>query len=238
MNHDQAEQLIRLACDFQAKSAVSREMCRESYRASEPSDANTLRILVDGQVASLAEKMSRKVAVTTPNISYQIGVSASFIRTHFILTELILNGDLVEALTLTRKQLESLARLHELDSKPLAKLSKKVPNIGNALKGTAGRMYGDLSEVAHFATPRVSDLLSISERGELVGPSIMPTFSQQAGACFDMAHFVTIYFLAWMTESLAAWYPDYDNSEDKTAVGKIVALALKCGVIQEVTTSQ
>jgi hypothetical protein len=40
----------------------------------------------------------------------------SYVRTHFIVTDLILNGDLVEAVTLIRKQLESVARLNELES--------------------------------------------------------------------------------------------------------------------------
>jgi hypothetical protein len=59
----------------------------------------------------LAEDVRRKVEAVTPAISYQIGVSASYIRTHYLVGDLILAGDLVEAIVLIRKQLESPARL-------------------------------------------------------------------------------------------------------------------------------
>jgi hypothetical protein len=48
----------------------------------------------------LAEDVRRKVEAVTPTVSYQIGVSASYIRTHFLIGDLILNGDLVEAIVL------------------------------------------------------------------------------------------------------------------------------------------
>ena len=83
----------------------------------------------------------------------------SYVRTHFIVTDLILNGDLVEAVTLIRKQLESVARLNELDQRPLHKLEGKTPNIRMFFEHGGGEMYGHLSEVAHFSKPRVSELM-------------------------------------------------------------------------------
>jgi hypothetical protein len=233
MTHEQTDKLLRAACEFQGKGMEAREKCREKYRHKEKNEENILRILIDGQIGLLAEKVTKKVQATSPAISYQIGVSASFIRTHFLINEFVLNGDLVEAIVLTRKQLESLARLHELDSKPLLKLTGKVPNIQNILKGPAGKMYGDLSEVAHFSTPRVAELLHVVESGELVGPSLLPVFSEQSGACFDMNCFVAVYFTAWMVEKLPTWYPGYDNSEDKQFLGQSIMVALDCGVLRK-----
>ena len=172
MNQDTAEKLLRAAVDFAALSASARETCRETYRRNERETDNTLRILVDGQVASLGLAMSQKIAAVSESTSYQIGVSASFIRTHFVLGDHILNGDLVEALTLIRKQLESVARLHELDSTPLQKLAGKVPNIKSVLARQAARVYGDLSEVAHFSTSRVSALLHVLQDGDRIGPGL------------------------------------------------------------------
>lgn len=166
VTHEEAEKLLRAACDFQGRSLAARELSREQFRRSEPEQNNVLRILIDGQIGLVGEKITGSIKETSPTISYQITVSASFVRTHFLVNDFILNGDLVEAMTLIRKQLESLARLHELDSAPLLKLSGKVPNIKNVLKGAAGKIYGDLSEVAHFSTPRVAELLHIVERGE------------------------------------------------------------------------
>lgn len=206
MTGEQADKLLKAACGFQGKGLAAREQCRDAYRRTEKSEDNLLRILIDGQIGLLAKRVTQKIESVTPAISYQLSVSASFIRTHFLVSDLILNGDLVEAITLTRKQLESITRLHELDSKPLLKLSGRVPNIQNVLKGTSGRMYGDLSEVAHFSKPRVGELLHIAERGELIGPSLLPVFTPNMMACFDMAHFVALYFIGWMVEKLPAWY--------------------------------
>jgi hypothetical protein len=232
MTHDQADQLLRAACNFQGLSKQARERCRDAYREAETSQENTLRILIDGQIAQLPDKLRAKVDATDEKTSYQISVSASFVRTHFVITDLILDGDLVEAIVLIRKQLESLARLHELNTKPLQKLAGKVPNIQNVLKGDAARLYGDLSEVAHMSKPRVGELLEIFRHGELIGPSLMPTYSRNSAACFDMNSFIAIYFLAWIVERLPALYSKYNNSEDKRLLAMTLKLALECGVIR------
>lgn len=233
MKEEQADELLRAACDFQGLGMQAREVCREKFRRAESNVNNILRILIDGQVGLLAEDLKRKVEGVTPAISYQIGVSASYIRTHYLVGDLILNGDLVEAIVLIRKQLESLARLHELDSKPFQKLTGKVPNIQNVLKGPAGRMYGDLSEVAHFSTPRVAELMHVVERGDLIGPSLLPVYSERSGACMDMDHFVSVYFIAWMVEKLPTWYPGFDTEERKTLLGQTVLVALDAGVLRK-----
>lgn len=232
MKHEQADRLLRAACDFQAKSMAASEACRAEYRSKESNEENVLRILIDGQIGVLAEQMTKKVETVSDSTSYQIGLSASFVRTHFVVSDFILDGHLLDAIVLIRKQLESLARLHELDSKPLLKLRGKVPNIQNIMKGAPGTMYGHLSEVAHFSTPRVAELLHVVQQGELIGPSLVPVYSEQSGACFDMNCFVAIYFIAWMVETLPRWYPGYDNTEAQELLGRTVMNALDCDVIR------
>jgi hypothetical protein len=231
MTREQCDELLRAACDFQGLGLEAREKCRENFRRIESEQDNVLRILVDGQVGRITNKLTRKVQAADPAVSYQISVVASFVHTHFLVSDLIITGDLVEAITLIRKQLESLTRLHELDSKPFLKLAGKVPNIKN-FQAAAGRMYGDLSEVAHFSTARVSELLHVAERGELVGPSLLPVFTERSFACFDMAHFVTVYFIAWVTEKLPAWYPGYNNDEDQSLLAETFELAIQGGVLR------
>jgi hypothetical protein len=122
---EQIEQLLAAACNFQGRGMEAREKCREGFRHAEREEDNTLRIFVDGLVASLQDKLSQPIEKVDQAISYQIGVVTSYVRTHFIVTDLILNGDLVEAVILIRKQLESVARLNELDERPLNKLEGK-----------------------------------------------------------------------------------------------------------------
>ncbi len=138
---------------------AARDKCREDFRDAEREEDNTLRIMVDGLVASLQDKLSQPIEKVDSGISCQIGLVTSYVRTHFIVTDLILNGDLVEAVTLIRKQLESVARLNELDQRPLHKLEGKTPNIRMFFEHGGGEMYGHLSEVAHFSKPRVSELM-------------------------------------------------------------------------------
>jgi hypothetical protein len=176
--------------------------------------------------------MTSRVGETSESTSYQISLAASYVRTHFIVNDLILQGDLVEALTLVRKQLESLTRLHELDTKPVGKLTGKVPNVRNVFKAAGGRVYGDLSEVAHFAKPRVGELLHVVEDGALVGPSLLPAYTDRSHACFNVQAFVTLYFLAWLVEKLPSWYPGYDNANDRLLVGYAVVIAKDAGLIQ------
>ena len=196
--------------EFVAMLEEAREKCRQKYRVTETEPRNRVRIHVDGLMARLANSVRMPIASVNQSSSYQITLAASFIRTYFLVTDLIMNGDVVESFVLVRKQLETLARLNELDSRPLAKLDGRTPNIQNVLKGGAGRIYGDLSEIAHFSTPRVAEFLNIIERGEATGPSIPNVYSERAVACMDMCHFIALYFQIWMAEKLKGWYPDRD----------------------------
>lgn len=232
VTRDQADMLLRATCDLQGDSFAAREIAREAFRSQESEEENILRILVDGLIAHLAKSLGEMIAESDDKSSYQIGLSSSFIRTHYLVMDCVLNGDLIEAVVLSRKQLESLARLHEIDAKPLNKLFHKTPNISNVLRGESGRMYGHMSEVAHFSTPRVAELLHIVEDGQMVGPSLHPQYTEQSHACSDMEYFVAIYFAGWFVEKLAEWYPSNDYSADKNLLGEAILVALKCGVLR------
>jgi len=219
-------------CEFQAQGNQAREKCREEFRSREREEDNIMRILVDSQIADVISNMLRPVSSTDDAVSYQIGISASFVRTHFIICDLILNGDLIEAVTLIRKQLESLARLYELDKRPLEKLYGRTPNIGILFRQGGGEIYGHLSEVAHFSRSRVSDLMRIIQEGKQTDPCILPGFSEHSFACLDMHHFIAIYFIVWITEKLSDWYPDVDLQERRKLLKRTVAYPEEIGIIR------
>jgi hypothetical protein len=99
---------------------------------------------------------------------------------------------------LLKKQLESLTRLHELDAKPLQKLMRKTPNVINRFKEMGKQAYTHLSKIAHFASPRAGELLYVVGReGDLIGPSMIPVYTDAAHRCFDMQALVSFYFLFW-----------------------------------------
>jgi hypothetical protein len=232
LTRDQAELLLEAACNFQGRGIQAREECREMFRRKEREDDNTLRILVDGQIAALETVLSKPIQNVDKALSYQIGLVTSYTRTHFLVTDFILNGDLIEAITLIRKQLESLARLHELDHRPLDKLQGVTPNVGMFFRHGGGEMYGRLSEVAHFSKPRVSELMHVIQDGERIGPSLHPVFSEHSFACLDMHHFVAIYFLVWIVDKLKEWYPATDGRETLAILMQTIVFAKAIGVIR------
>jgi hypothetical protein len=232
MDKETLDGLIRAACTFQSESMKARAVCQEKFQSEESGQENILRILVDGAIARLALRTTNVIKDTNESTSYQIGVSASFVRTHYIISDMILAGDLMEALVLLRKQLESLVRLHEIDKKPLRKLEGKVPNIQNVMNKAAGRLYGHLSEVAHFGRGRVTELLHVVEDGERRGPSLYPVYADRARACFDLSCFVAIHFLVWLVAKLEIWYPDQALDTDRQLIGFVAKVAFDAGVIR------
>jgi len=228
---EKVKDLLPAACDFQGESMKARESAREEFRRIETEPENVLRIIIDGLVAQLASNMTNKIEETDEKTSYQISLVTSYIRTHYIINDMILDGDIVEATTLIRKQLESLTRMNELDSKSLLKLFKKTPNVINFFKKPGKKIYPHLSEVAHFATPRVGELLHVLEDGELLGPSLHPQYVKAAHGCFDLQAFVTIYFLFWLIGKQESWYPEIDTKDDMAVLYSIFQTALETGVI-------
>jgi hypothetical protein len=197
------DELLSSACHFQADSEKARQKARESYRKIEPVQHNNFRITLDGLIVRISKQLRYNINITTDKTSYQINLSASFVRTHYIINDMILNGDLIEAFTLIRKQLESLTRLHEIDKKPLQKLLKQTPKVINIF-GKGGKiLYPALSEIAHFATPRVGELLTINtfEDGR-TGPSLYPAHNIDALACYDRHAYVSMYFVFWFIDFL------------------------------------
>lgn len=88
---------------------------------------------------------------------YKVLLIISFMRTHFVINELILYSEIIEAATLMRKQLELIARLKEIDIVELEKLNKKVPQMKHV--PWMKEYYGIWSQVAHNASFDSLDLL-------------------------------------------------------------------------------
>ena len=228
------EELIRGACDFQAELIRAREKTQDTYRSKEPVKHNSFRITLDGLIVRTSQVLSTKIENTNEKISYQISLIISFVRTHFIINDMIMEGDLIEAFTLIRKNFESLTRLHEIDSNPLLKLLKKTPNVINLFKEGGKQLYPTLSEIAHFGTPRVGELLTVtSQEDGRVGPSMDPVYNEDAIACYDRHAYVSIYFVFWLVQFLKDVYKEQYNSEkDERTLLNMLRIAEESGIIQ------
>ena len=221
------------AVKFYEMTLNARKKAKRSYRDNEKTADNGLRLLIDGLLSRTALYMTRKVEKADETISYQIGLSASFVRSHHVVMDLILEGSYVEADILIRKQLESLARMIELDLRPIADLIGKTPNVGCLQKWGLGRMYGLLNKTVHFAHPETSHLLVWEQQGERFGPSILPMYSEQGYNCFARAVAVAIPFFFWVMEKCEEWYDGFDKAEMESVLVPILLFAVEADILQE-----
>lgn len=221
------ESLLENTCNFQAMSDEAREIARKKFRGKETAIENTIRISIDGLIASLIKETENKIDIVDEKISFKLALISSYVRTHFIINDFLLNGDLVEASVLMRKQLEAVARLNELDSKSLEKLLGRTPNVKNILKGESGKIYGLLSEIAHSSSHRIGELLSVVEDGEKIGVSNLPTYSEHAHAGWDVNTFISFNFLFHFLECVSSWYPQKDFSKYSDFLFSTFVLAVK-----------
>ncbi|MGB0883842.1 MAG: hypothetical protein ACPGTG_03890 [Flavobacteriales bacterium] len=228
MNKEVLEKLSGISMDFQGLSEKARRLATEEYKEKEPDGLFAIRVALDGQIARQTLRFIEKIENTNEKISYQLDLSNSFIRTHFVINNLILTGDIIEALILIRKQVENLARLIEIDDKPLAKIKGKTPNVCNIIKKAGKKLYPELSEVAHFGTPRVGNLLKTKniEEGKS-GPSVFPVFSKTLFEVYKQHSFISIYFLFWINGFIKSIYKEkYDSTSDDTILDNIYKKAV------------
>ncbi len=238
MNSKTIKELFGKSIDFQGLSEKARLAVTKEYKKKESSGIFAVRVTLDGLIAILPDRFRENIENTNEKTSYQLDLSASFLRTHFVINNLILTGDIIEALTLIRKQLENLTRLIEIDEKPLSKIEKKTPNVCNILTAAGKKLYRELSEVAHFGTPRVGNLLRTNILTEnKTGPSVYPIFSETLFEVYKQHSFISIYFLFWILGFLKSVYKEkYDSTYDdkilesifeKAVLEKIIILDLE-----------
>jgi hypothetical protein len=156
-----------------AKYLYSREFFREQAR-KEFGDRNAHAIplirLLNDYVATTMLGASGHDVGAIPNSQYNLDLIVSFTRTHFIVMDLIVCGELIEAATLQRKQFELVARLNEIrETKSIESLIKKTPNL-TTLRTRIKKLYGEYSEISHSASPLPLQLL-----GRISTPAILTT---------------------------------------------------------------
>ena len=240
MDEEIIEKLLKISTDFQGLSEKARNDVKGTFIAKETDGLAAVRLTLDGQISRLFLRFLDKIDNTNEKISYQLYLSASFIRTYFIINDLILSGDIIEAITLIRKQIENLTRLIEINEKPLTKLLKKTPNVCNVLDKMGKSIYPELSEIAHFGTPRVGELIKMDKAGEgKSGPSVLPAFSSKLFDVYKEHAFISITFVFWIIEFLKSIYQEkYDCTSDELLMEHIFTLALDLGIIIETKTEQ
>ena len=207
LDQEMLKLLNDISIDFHTKLIKAQNEHSEKYKKNEGDSLFSFRFLLDATISKIAYQFTNKIESINEKQSYQLCISLSMIRSHFIISDLLLKGEIIDANVLIRKQLENLARLHEVDNNPLDKLLRKTPNVCNTLHRFGKKMYPDLSEVAHYGTPRVSNLMGYTavEDGRS-GPFLFPNYSDQSKESFKNYGGIMVLFINWIVDYIKKMY--------------------------------
>ena len=226
---DKIEELQDLASINYLERRAAADESIELYQEAESLEVYRIRIATDALLVQLG-MVGHGNNIKEPNDenSYQVNLLCSFIQTHYCINNLILESHLVEAVTLIRKQLEALTRLNELDKKSVSKVQGKTPNIQNQLGQSYVDVYRPLSEVAHFSTPRVNELLSFDEfpDGEW-GPSVFQYYHEKSHQYYLVHWSLTCKFVYWFLGKVGEWYDQISVENEKELFAPVSYTHLK-----------
>lgn len=148
------------------------------------------------------------------NGTYFSKLIVSFTRTHFILCDLIICNELIDASVLFRKQLELVSRLVELEAATDAsKLLNKTPNIKH-LKFGLNKLYPVYSELSHSAAEKIMHLLGSKEFEGGMYTSVFPVFDENSYVALSHLFLLVTQYHYWVTDKYEKWFDDYNREED------------------------
>lgn len=188
---------------------ILRARAREEFFAKKPS-VGPLISAINDYVSSTTLGLSDQDVRPVPHGVYICNLIVSFVRTHFIILDLVTSSELIEAATLIRKQFELLARLNELRaSESINHLLKRTPNL-SALKTQLKTLYSDYSEIAHSSHPRKLDLLGSIVHCEKERTVLYPIFLENAYVSLQHVVITVFEYHMWAHQFLSENFKCYD----------------------------
>jgi len=165
---------------YRLNREASRHKAVQDFYATEP-DFAALLDAADEYVGHLIYSLSGKTLVKDEADEYLTYLLVTFTRCHFNMSDYARSGDLTEAIVLFRRQIETLARMHEIRAaENLDGLLRKTPNL-KRLKGQLRRMYDEYSAVAHGSDARQGQLLGLPLDAQFSRSyPVMPHFNRHA----------------------------------------------------------
>lgn len=146
-------------------------------------------------------------------VQYKLLLIISFMRTHYVINELITYSEIIEASTLMRKQLELIARLKEIDVSELERLDKKVPQMKHIQ--WMKEYYGIWSQVAHNASFDSLDMLGFNMEDENHKRFyVQPSYTENTIEAFNMNIGLFMLFAMEVANLMEKAIPDYKPIEE------------------------
>lgn len=146
-------------------------------------------------------------------VQYKLLLIISFMRTHYVINELITYSEIIEASTLMRKQLELIARLKEIDVSELERLDKKVSQMKHIQ--WMKEYYGIWSQVAHNASFDSLDMLGFNMEDENHKRFyVQPSYTENTIEAFNMNIGLFMLFAMEVANFMEKAIPDYKPIEE------------------------
>ena len=148
----------------------------------------------------------------------------SFCRSHFLTADLVQNGELIACAAILRKQMELVARIHELGVLDETLLAKQVPNLKH-LPERVRRLYGEYSRLAHSADPESIRLLGYlpGEDGKIYTP-LYAEFTANAYVALNHVCLVALEFHTVVAAVYQKYFLEYEPTGDRELRDRVLAL--------------
>ena len=164
-------------------------------------------------VSGLALFCSGKNMSHIDNPSYVSGLIVSFCRSHFASVDLMLIGEYIESATLTRKNIELMGRMYELnEGVDKGDLVGSTPNIKD-IPENVRRLYSAYSEIAHSASPSTLDLLGYRQEDKGFFHVLYPEFQEDGYVLFNHVMLVAMNYCVWAIQFYSDIFKDFDGEE-------------------------
>lgn len=161
----------------------------------------------------ITEKLD-SVEIADEKQQYKLLLAVSFMRTHYVVNELIIYSEIIEAATLMRKQLELIARLKEIDVCELERIDKKVPQMKHI--SCMKEYYGLWSIVAHNANKDSLDLLGYNFEDETHKRFyVQPTYTENTISALCMSIGLFEMFAIEIISLMDVIVPNYRLDEER-----------------------
>ncbi|NDV58194.1 hypothetical protein [Bacteroides sp. 519] len=213
--------------NYTKEIVIAREISQSMIKKEYP---NVLQILglMDSYVVSIINRFENISGMGEID-NYKLALIVSFLRTQLIISEHILDSELVEATVLERKQIELIARLSEIDKKvnnkeSLHKLKGKTPNVGNGnVSENLKNMYGMFSEIAHSAKTEPFALIMMKMEDNKIGYSVLPEYDSTNTIVALNNHIQLFFdFFIYMLSFQKEFFPNYTDAEDMELINNLI----------------
>lgn len=211
LTNKKLEELFKESCGYQGELLGKENLNNDLYKMNETDSSFALRVMSDLVLMDLKKKLLNKPQTgLTPNDSNIIYYLGTYIRSYYLISELIMKGYDLEAITLMRRSLEILSRISELEQSEKQELSEKMPKMSSTIKD-AVRLYGDLTKIAHNQPSFTANFVFLQKGDGRIGASLYPIHDDKLYLVYLDFHRINATFFTFIIRLYFRIFEDYSE---------------------------